>query len=228
MSPIFNIIGSIAADYFGRRPLLMTGLALCMVWLSIHTAMVLLYAEAATNSAGLATAVAMFFLFSASYALAGDVCVFIIVGELFPNHLRGRGATIAFVSTTLTNLVYLQAAPTGLVRIGWRFFLVRIPGSIREAARLMCCSKLFIALDVCGILYVYLFVPETKGVALEELAEVFGDEVAVHARDVDADHENVHLKKYAADGYGRTVTMVENITDAKGLAHKENYAAATI
>lgn len=108
----------------------MIGLGLCAICLSIHTAMVALYAEAATNSAGLATAVAMFFLFSASFALAGDVCVFIIVGEVFPNHLRGRGATIAFVSTTLTNLIYLQAAPVGLRNVGWRFFLVSISSRV--------------------------------------------------------------------------------------------------
>lgn len=124
VSPIFNVIGSFAADYYGRRPLLMTGFGLCMTWLSIHTAMVALYAGDGTNSAGLATAVAMFFLFNASYALAGDVGVFIIVGEIFPNHLRGRGATIAFISTTLTNLIYLQVAPTGLRNVGWKFFLV--------------------------------------------------------------------------------------------------------
>ncbi|KIY00059.1 uncharacterized protein Z520_03744 [Fonsecaea multimorphosa CBS 102226] len=205
VSPIFNVIGSIAADYFGRRPLLMIGLGLCMTWLSIHTAMVALYAGDGTNAAGLATAVAMFFLFNASYALAGDVCVFIIVGEIFPNHLRGRGATIAFVSTTLTNLVYLQAAPTGLRNVRWKFFL------------------LFIAVTFCGILYVYFFVPETKGIALEELAEIFGEDVAVHARDIHVDHSQVQLDQQAADG---TITTEIVIKSEKGTVHKEDVAEA--
>lgn len=88
--------------------------------------------------------------------------------------------------------------------------------------------KLFIALDVCGILYVYFFVPETKGVALEELAEVFGEEVAVHAKDVHVDHEKVQFDQYAADADGtvKTKTVVDNITDAKGPVHMENIAVA--
>lgn len=51
--------------------------------------------------------------------------------------------------------------------------------------------------------------------ALGELAEIFGDEVAVHARDVDADHGNVHVKQIADDGTVKTETMVENVTDVK-------------
>ncbi|KAJ9614434.1 hypothetical protein H2200_002570 [Cladophialophora chaetospira] len=207
VSPVFNIIGSFAADYFGRRPLLMTGLGLCMTWLSIHTAMVATYAGDGTNAAGLSVAVAMFFLFNASYALAGDVSVFIIVGEIFPNHLRGRGATIAFISTTLTNLIYLQAAPTGLRNIGWKFFL------------------LFIAITFCGILYVYFFVPETKGIALEELAEIFGEDVAVHARDIHVDHNKVQLDQEAADGSITTEVVVDSVKEEKGAMHTENVAA---
>jgi hypothetical protein len=201
----------------------MTGLTLCMTWLSIHTAMVALYAEAGTNTAGLATAVAMFFLFNASYALAGDVGVFIIVGEIFPNHLRGRGAAIAFVSTTFVNLIYLQVAPTGLRNVGWKFFLVSLPPSdcnIRRQLRTDTCflCKLFICLTFCGILYVYFFVPETKGIALEELAEIFGEEIAVHAKDIHVDHNQVQLDQKAADGTVHTEVVMD---DEKHTVHSE-------
>jgi hypothetical protein len=37
--------------------------------------------------------------------------------------------------------------------------------------------------------WIYFYVPETKGIALEELAEIFGDAVAVRAADITIDHE---------------------------------------
>ncbi|KIW80195.1 hypothetical protein Z517_06810 [Fonsecaea pedrosoi CBS 271.37] len=183
VSPVFNVIGSALADHFGRRTLLFVGLSMCLMCVTVETTMIALYGAAGTNRAGLATGAAMLFLFQASYAVCGDVCVFIIVSEIFPNHLRAKGSTVAYTANALTNLVYLQVAPTAFTHIHWRFFL------------------LFIAVTACGLVWVYFFVPETKGIALEELAEIFGDAVAVHAADITVDHDahEVHLDVHSQD-----------------------------
>lgn len=81
-------------------------------------------------------------------------------------------------------------------------------------------QKLFICLSFVGILYVYFFVPETKGIALEELAEIFGEEVAVHARDIHVDQHQVQLEKHNADG--TTTQVVVDTVDEKSAVHKEN------
>ncbi|KIX98395.1 uncharacterized protein Z520_05696 [Fonsecaea multimorphosa CBS 102226] len=207
VSPIFNVIGSAFADYVGRRTLLFVGFSMCLFCVTVETCMISLYGAAGTNKAGLATGAAMLFLFQASYAICGDVCVFIIVSEIFPNHLRSKGAIVAYTANALTNLVYLQVAPTAFAHIHWRFFL------------------LFISVTTCGLVWIYFFVPETKGVALEELAEIFGDAVAVHAADITVDHDahEVHLggKHIEEDEITSTYVTETNEPKNKAAMHME-------
>ena len=86
--------------------------------------MVALYAKEGTNKAGLRAGVAAFFIFIAFYAVSVDIVCYLVVSELWPNHLRAKGGAWAFISGSLTNLIFLQSAPTALANIGWRYFLV--------------------------------------------------------------------------------------------------------
>lgn len=108
--PIFNGIGALFADRVGRRILMFIGFTGCLGCVVIEAAMVALYSEEGTNKAGLGTGAAMIFLFGAFYATCGDISVFIIVGEIFPNHLRAKGSIVAYTANALTNLVYLQVS----------------------------------------------------------------------------------------------------------------------
>lgn len=59
-------------------------------------------------------------------------------------------------------LVVLVAGPIALNAISWRFYFVLV---IPPAIQFIC---------------IYLFFPETKRRSLEDIAEVFGDRLAVH------------------------------------------------
>ena len=60
--------------------------------------------------------------------------------------------------------------------IGWRFYLV------------------FIIISGIGTACVYFFIPETKGIPLEEMAKLFGDtDVQVFAEDIHIDHDTHEL-----------------------------------
>lgn len=52
--------------------------------------------------------------------------------------------------------------------------------------------QLFIILSAIGAVWAWLFVPETKGIPLEEMAAIFGDpeDVVVYLREVDVDQVN--------------------------------------
>ncbi|EXJ76372.1 uncharacterized protein A1O5_00880 [Cladophialophora psammophila CBS 110553] len=149
ISPIFNVIGSGLADHLGRPTLLFIDLAGCMTCVTVETAM------AALSTARQARIGQAWLL--ACYTTCGDVFVFVFVSEIFPSNLRAKGSIVAYTANALTNLVYLQVAPTAFAHIHRRFFL------------------LFISITACGLVWIYFFVPETKGIALEELAEIFGD-----------------------------------------------------
>lgn len=120
---VFAIVGSLLVDRIGRRMLLLIGLSGCVISLAIESAIVALY-TGTSNKAGLAVGVAALYIFEAFYCISVDICYFVISVELFPTHLRAKGTTLAFSSTVLTNLAFLQAAPTAFANIGWKYFLV--------------------------------------------------------------------------------------------------------
>lgn len=95
---------------------------------------------------------------------------------------------------SLMNIIWLQSAPVAFANpsVGWRFYLCFIiPGSI-------------------GAAIMWFFFPDTRGLPLEEVAAIFGDEheVAIYQRDleIDAAHHIVEHKgaqeKHEADETG--------------------------
>ncbi len=111
-------------DRFGRRPLMLCGVAGCCVMLCIEAAMIAQYAEAGTNKAGLGVGVAAFYVFLVIYSLGVDVAGVVFYSELFPNHIRAKGVALCVMSIALTDLVYLQATAEAFANIGWKFYLV--------------------------------------------------------------------------------------------------------
>jgi sugar porter (SP) family MFS transporter len=201
-----NFVGAWVMDRFGRRPLMIFGVAGCCAMLCIEAAIVSLYAAEGTNKAGLGVGVAAFYTFLIIYSVGVDVCGVVFYSELFPNHIRAKGVALAVMSIALTDLVYLQATATAFANIGWKFFLV------------------FIIISGLGSIWAYVYIPETKGVPLEELAQLFGDEdeVVVYLRDVHIDrntHELImsrhnggdnELSRVVTELHKRNAVTVEN------------------
>ncbi|KIW81686.1 hypothetical protein Z517_04712 [Fonsecaea pedrosoi CBS 271.37] len=181
-----NLGGAIALDYFGRKSLMLWAFIGCLVCLVIEAAMVALYADTGENKAGLGVAVAATYMFAVFYDPGIDANSAVFFSEIFPNHIRPKGATICYVVFALTDLVYLQVGPTAFQNIGYRFYIV------------------FIVLMAVAVVWCWFLVPETKGMPLEEVAAIFGDadEVAVYLRDVHLDPTNDQLVVEHHDGKG--------------------------
>lgn len=158
-----NLVGSLIVDRVGRRTLMLASLVGCNIFVALEAAMVALYADSASNGAGLRTGVAALFCFIFCYAIGVDVAGIVFYGEIFPNHIRAKGLTLAIGARTLTDLVYLEAATTAFANIGWRFFLV------------------FNGILTVGTVVMYFVLPETRGVPLEEVAAIFGDKDEVRS-----------------------------------------------
>lgn len=156
-------------DRTGRRPLLLIGVGGCCISLILEAAMSAAFAETNSgNTAGLRAGVAFAYLFLAFYSVGIDVAGVVFYSEIFPNHIRTKGIALSIATISLTDLVYLQVAQLAFETIGWKYWLV------------------FIIVTFLGFFWTYFFVPETKGVPLEEMAAVFGDadDVAVWVRDI--------------------------------------------
>lgn len=79
------------------------------------------------------------------------------VSEIFPSHLRSAGVALSLACFYLASEVTLSVAPIALNSIGWKFYLV-----------LICPSFFF-------IIFLFIYLPETKGRTLEEIGTLFGD-----------------------------------------------------
>ena len=153
------------------------GVAGCAVCLIIEAAMVAEYADEGTNKAGLAMGVAAFYIFLAVYSVGIDVAGVTFYSELFPNNMRAKGICLSMATIAITDLVYLQATSTAFANIGWKFYLV------------------FIIISSLGAVWSWFVLPETKGIPLEEMAKLFGDDehIAVYSNAIHLDHKTHEL-----------------------------------
>ncbi|ORY03954.1 MFS transporter [Clohesyomyces aquaticus] len=194
-----NIMAIPLVDLFPRNRYIAVGIAGCMVTLIIEAAIVANFVPS-NNKAALLAAVAMFFIFQIPYGLILDGTQFAYLGEIFPTHLRAKGVSLGVATISFTNIIWLQAAPTAFITIGWKFYLVFIiPGSM-------------------GAVIIWMYFPNTNGLPLEEIAAIFGDgdEVAVYQREMmieggqirdlhqEAKEKDVHMEDMdAGDGTKR-------------------------
>lgn len=165
-------------DRVGRRVLMLTGIFGCCACLIIEAAIIATFATpipAVPNLAALQAGVAMFYIFLLFYGCGIDVAGVVFYSEIFPNHLRAKGVAMSIAVIALTDLVYLQVTATAFAHVGWKFFL------------------LFIIISGLGGVGAFIYLPETKGVPLEEIAAIFGDneEVMVFSEDIHLD-QNTH------------------------------------
>jgi len=118
-----------------------------------------------------------------SYGCCIDANSFIYASEIFPTHIRTRGMAWSVSFLFLTTIPYLEAAPTAFANVHYKYYI------------------LFICLTAVNIPILWFFFPETKGLSLEEINGIFGDEVVVRLT-----HNSVEdrIKIDAAFPFGET------------------------
>jgi hypothetical protein len=79
----------------------------------------------------------------------------IIPAEIFNTATRVKGISLATMVSFAFNTMIGQVTPVALAKIGWRYYI------------------LFIVCDITNALFFYLFLPETKGVTLEAMNDLF-------------------------------------------------------
>lgn len=167
-----------------------------MIALSIECAIDANFTVATDGSskAGLRAGVFAMFLYITFYGGCIDATTYVYCTEIFPTHLRSYGISWSLSILFTVAIVYLEAAPTALAVIGWRYYL------------------LFVCLSFINIFMVWKFLPETKGLSLEEIGEVFGDEVAVKLTHLTAAERERLDREIVAEKAGVRVEHLDTTT----------------
>ncbi len=148
---VFTFVGLYLIDRLGRKTLLLIGsvgyvISLCMVSYAFY--------------AGSSPAFLLFFLllFIASHAVGQGAVIWVLISEIFPNHIRAKGqalgASVHWVFAALITLV----APV---------FIDDKQGIFKDNPWPI--FTFFACMMLAQLIWVLIKVPETKGVSLEEL-----------------------------------------------------------
>ncbi|KAI9743682.1 MAG: hypothetical protein M1818_002998 [Claussenomyces sp. TS43310] len=144
-------------DRIPRNVILSAGMIAVAIPLACEAAMTARFLGT-DNKSGLAAGVAFLYLYIFLYGIFLDGPGYFYVSEIFPTHLRAKGATICVAAYSLINIMWTQVSPIAFASIGWKFYMV------------------FIACCVVAAVIMYFTFPNTLNMPLEEVAALFGDD----------------------------------------------------
>ncbi|KAE9400185.1 general substrate transporter [Gymnopus androsaceus JB14] len=147
----------IYVDQVGRKPVLVSGAFLMGACHLIVAVIIGLFHDSFPShvAAGWA-ACSLVWVFAMAFGYSWGPCAWVIVAEIFPLSVRGKGLSIAASSNWMNNFIVGEVTPTMIQHLGFGTFIF------------------FGVFSLMGGLFIMFFVPETKGVTLEEMEEVFG------------------------------------------------------
>ncbi len=146
---IFTLVAIFTVDKFGRKPLLIigsVGMLIGMVALSILSFM---------DVIGIG-ALVFIIIYTASFMMSwGPIC-WVLISEIFPNTIRGKAVAIAVAAQWISNFIVSSTFPSlSEWSVGGTYLIYA-----------------FFAL--ASAIFVWKFVPETKGKTLEDMSRLWG------------------------------------------------------
>ncbi|EAU33734.1 conserved hypothetical protein [Aspergillus terreus NIH2624] len=156
---VFTIPAVLWVDNIGRKKILIAGgigMAVCHF---IVAGIIGSFQHTFDTHKGAGWAAVVFiWIFIINFAYAWGPVAWIVVSEVFPLSMRAKGVSIGGSSNWLNNFAVGLATSPFIAASNYGTFIF------------------FGGVTTIGVLYVWFFVPETKGRTLEEMDELFGSE----------------------------------------------------
>ncbi|GAA5937010.1 hypothetical protein JCM3775_001925 [Rhodotorula graminis] len=159
-------------EKFGRRPLLIYGAGAMMVcqFIIAIVGVTVGFNKTALNAAGESIAqntgavnaqVAFIAIFIFFFASTWGPGAWVLIGEIFPLPIRSRGVALSTASNWLWNTIIAVITP---------YMVNENRGDLKS-------SVFFVwgGLCTCAFVYAYFLVPETKGLSLEQVDQMFAE-----------------------------------------------------
>lgn len=143
-SPVMTIgtlLGVRFIDKAGRRPMLMGSSSIC----SFCVLMVIICSakQNQVHRLGL-TGISFVYVFLFAFAFVWTPCQALYPSEVLAYNARAKGLAMSGLWLNIVSFINTYAAPVGITNAGWKFYI------------------LYLAVDMLGILFIYLFFVETK------------------------------------------------------------------
>ena len=142
-------------DRAGRRPLALLGYAGMAVFMLVAAAGVAWL----TGTPKVVVVMVGFSIFIASFAMGVGGTGWLLQGEVFPTAVRGRAAADCAAVNWIANFAIIQAFP-----------------SLQSAFGLPWVMVMLSVLSVLAMAFIFKFLPETKGLSVEEVVSLFEDQ----------------------------------------------------
>ena len=145
---IFTLVAIFTVDKFGRKPLLIigsTGMMIGMIALAVFSF---------TDMIGIG-ALIFIIIYTASFMMSwGPIC-WVLISEIFPNTIRSQAVAIAVAMQWVSNFLVSSTFPSlSAWSVGGTYLIYAI-------------------MALLSIVFVWKFVPETKGKTLEEMSALW-------------------------------------------------------
>ncbi|KAI0070424.1 general substrate transporter [Panus rudis PR-1116 ss-1] len=168
-------------DQAGRKPILLSGSLLMTGSLVIVAIISGLFSNSfETHRAAGWAASAFVWFFAIAFGYSWGPCAWVVAAEVWPLSMRGKGMSLAASSNWMNNFIVGQVTPTMMEHLGFGTFVF------------------FGAFSFIGGVFVFFFVPETKGLSLEEMDEVFNSQglAAADRERQEAIYQRIGLMQY--------------------------------
>ncbi|MGE7781358.1 D-xylose transporter XylE [Peribacillus sp. NPDC097264] len=145
---IFTVIAIMTVDKWGRKPLLVVGS------IGMAIGMFGVAGMAYANVIGISTLV-FIIIYTASFMMSwGPIC-WVLISEIFPNKIRGQAVAIAVAAQWIANYLISATYP----------MMMEYSGALTYG--------FYGLMSVLSAIFVWKFIPETKGKTLEDMEKVW-------------------------------------------------------
>ncbi len=152
---IFTVLAIQTVDKFGRRPLMMIGA------LSMALAMFALGTSFFLDKSGMFALICML-VYVAGFAMSWGPVTWVLLSEIFPNKIRGRAMAVAVAAQWIANYM-----------VSWTFPMMDKNSTLIEKFNHGFAYWIYGLMGVLALLFIWKFVPETKGKTLEEMEKLW-------------------------------------------------------
>ncbi|PSK53824.1 High-affinity glucose transporter [Elsinoe australis] len=146
----------LVVDKIGRRPLEIWGAAIMCATFIVNANLIKAFPATDPSNAAHWAFVALTWLFNYVFFVTSGPLSWAIPAELFGTAaLRMKGVSVGAMTSFAFNTMIGQVTPVAVAAIGWKYYLV------------------FIICNATNGLFFWAFLPETKGLNLEDMDELF-------------------------------------------------------